>query len=444
MEYRIYRRASSGSFDGVTAESATYKAARYLYTTDTDSQVGLFSAASLGRQNVASRVRVVADGVDPGDNYAVISPSGTTRETATLLTANSAWLLLYPDDELKVTSATARAIEIVVNDLDDAQFSEWAMTGQYESSARGYSEEVITAAGTQIADFSGEKTVFINLNAAGDVVLPPPANIQIGDKLHLIRVGGEDAALAPNSPTDQINGISSPPMENYRLRSDGEAVTYRRVSGGWQRRQGTNTAPALELNAGVTLGAGVEGLRNVLQAAAASANLDLPGLADEREGAGFVLVATGLADTQEVTPDGTDTINGVNASRRYFAGQPAILVGLGEGKGWAMVGGFDQGEPTALDLSVSTVLTAFSGTLHVNFAGVARQSLTLPAWAKCGRQSKIVLHNSGTNDVNVAPPGAELINRVNSAVPVVAGGRTVLYRDTSTATPNNWVSVNSA
>ena len=100
MEYRIYRRASSGGYDGATAESGTYTSARYLYTTDATGVVGLFSAANLGRRDVASRVRVVADRVAPGDTYAVVNAvAGTVRKSATLLTADSDWLLLYPDDE---------------------------------------------------------------------------------------------------------------------------------------------------------------------------------------------------------------------------------------------------------------------------------------------------------------------------------------------------------
>lgn len=441
-EYRIYRRSSSAGFDGTTPEEASYTKARYLYSTEADGAVGQFPAAKLGRSNVASLVRCTLDGVSFGDYYAVLTASGVTRSTATFATADTEWLLMHPGDTLALNSAAARTADIFVNDLDDEQFAAWARSRQHSSSGRGYSEQTILAAGA-ITAWSGRKTVFAALAAAGTVSLPPLTAVEIGDVVHVIRTGGEVVQVEPSDTVnDQMNGVVGT-LSNYFLRNVGESVTLVRVSGGWQRDEGVAAAGALALNAGVTLGGIAEGYRNVIQGAAASASVVLPALAAQREGAGFLFEATGLADTQELTPDGAETINGAAGARKYFAGQPVLLISKGSASDWAMIGGYDQGQPTAVSTGVSVALTPFSGIKVCRFTGGAAQTITTPSAADCGSDSRIIIANTSANAVNVGPAGAGTIDSNAGAIVVPGGQRAVLYRDT-TASSDNWISIISA
>jgi hypothetical protein len=441
-DYRIYRRASVGGFDGATLETATYSQSRYLWTTSDDAVVGRFEPAFIGRQDVASRIQVTADLVDPGDLVEIITPAGVTRDSGALLVNGGPWLVAHPGDDVAVTSARATTIDIIVNDLDDSQLNLWALDDSSSSSstADNYSEQTITVAGGAITAFAGRKTVFTSLAAAGTVVLPSLADVVEGAVLHIVRIGGSQPTITPAAVTDEINGLAN---VVWHMRNSGESVSYRRVSGGWQRDQGVAEPETLGVSGATALTPSQDGLSAVVQNAAVTAAMSLPpadGSTGQRAGAGFLLSSTDAGVTHTIVPSGADLINDQNVSKILYDRQPVLVIAQGDPEGYIMIGGYDQGQPDPQVLAANATLADFSG-IRSFVASVGAVTVLLPVWANCGSDSRIYYRDGSGAGFSIDVQGADTINGVAGAIAVGAGAQGVIFRDLFTG---NWHVVLSA
>ncbi|MEZ5069344.1 MAG: hypothetical protein R2847_13120 [Bacteroidia bacterium] len=431
-----------GGFDGATLETATYSQSRYLWTTSDDAVVGRFEPASVGRQDVASRIQVTADLVDPGDLVEVITPAGVVRDSGALLVNNGAWLVAHPGDDVAVTSARATTIDIIVNDLDDSQLNLWALDDSSSSSstADSYSEQTITVAGEAITPFAGTKTAFTSLAAAGTVVLPSLADTVNGAVLHIVRIGGSQPTITPAAITDEINGLAN---VTWNQRNVGESVTYVRVSGGWQRDQGGASPETLAVSGASALTPTQDGYAAVVQNAAVSAAFTLPpadGSTGQRAGAGFVLSATDPTGTHTIVPNGADLINDQNVSKILYDRQPVLVIAQGSPEDYVMIGGYDQ---RAARRGHVRGQWDFRRLLrYPSFvASVGAIVVDLPVWANCGSDSRIYFRDGSGAGFSIDVQGADTINGVAGAIAVGAGAQGVIFRDLFTG---NWHVVLSA
>ena len=441
-EYRIYRRASVGGFDGATLETATYTQSRYLWSTAEDALVGRFEPASVGRQDVASRIQVTADLVDPGDLVEIITPAGVVRDSGALLVNGGPWLVAHPGDDVAVTSARATTIDVVVNDLDDAQLNLWALDDSSSSSstADSYSEQTLTVAGEAITPFAGTKTAFTSLAAAGTVVLPSLADTVEGAVLRIVRIGGAQPTITPAAITDEINGLAN---VTWNQRNVGESVTYVRVSGGWQRDQGGASPETLGVSGATALTPTQDGYAAVVQNSAASVAFTLPpadGSTGQRAGAGFVLSATDPTGTHTIVPNGADLINDQSVSKILYDRQPVLVIAQGSPEDWIMIGGYDQGQADPQVLAANGTLADFSG-IRSFVASVGAITVELPIWANCGSDSRIYYRDGSGAGFSIDVQGADTINNVAGAIAVGAGERGVIFRDLFTG---NWHQIVSA
>ena len=126
-EYRSYIRYAE-FFDGVTPETAVYTQNKVTWTTTTDTEVGVFSPASLGRVNVASMARLAFEGLltDPHQLILVTTATGTPRYTAPVSRETSGWLYLAPQDHLVLRCSVASKVDILIRDLNGEEIDEYA------------------------------------------------------------------------------------------------------------------------------------------------------------------------------------------------------------------------------------------------------------------------------------------------------------------------------
>lgn len=124
-DYRLYRRDAL-VFDGVTGETATYAQIGRLFTTGANGAVGLFGPQVLGRKDVASVVQVLPQaGTVLGGGTAQARIGAFVRRSVPITSSGSVPFLLTSGETLSINAPGVTGVEILVNDLDDAQASDW-------------------------------------------------------------------------------------------------------------------------------------------------------------------------------------------------------------------------------------------------------------------------------------------------------------------------------
>ncbi len=210
-DYRVYIR--SGSFNGVTDDSAVYLGNRFVFTTATAGAVGRFTPASLGRVNVASACRVQLSGsIGGGDYVRVLDALGGTRFNVPASKASSGWFFLGPTDVLAISSTASQAV-IVVNDLDDGQLGQFALGEQAEGSAGLQLDApapVISAAASVVVPAFQRGTFYITSTHGGATTIDPASVSTFGVGARIV-VYNTDATNRLFTPVlgELVNGAAN-------------------------------------------------------------------------------------------------------------------------------------------------------------------------------------------------------------------------------------------
>lgn len=186
-------------------------------------------------------------------------------------------------------------------------------------------EQELTAAGQVQAVHGTDLLVRCNFAADGNVTLPALADCDVGATITFLRESGNGIpTIVPSAVGDEVNGTADVTYTPYFIRSLNDAVTYRRVDGGWIHDQGTEVG-ALISGATDPLQVPVraQGTQYVQSTGAAGQEIHLAGLSLGR--AGYrVVVFNSSAGAHVVRPVLGDLINGA-ATYAVAGGQVAII-----------------------------------------------------------------------------------------------------------------------
>lgn len=346
-EPRNYIRATAGGFNATTVDTAVYTQLRTVWTTTTNTLVGVFSPLSLGRTagnpatspSVPSYARVMLSGVvAPGDQVRVLNSAGVVRYAVDASVVGTEWLYLAPDDSIAIASAGATSAEILVIDFseDNAATLILAQVTQANGSSTSggiapQSSQNIAATGT-IDSFNGDLVVFVNAAAPATLTLPALGTVALGSTVTVIRTGGAGLpTIVTDIPADQVNGSATVPYKAYPLRSANDEVKYIRVPSGWARPQGT-PAPAVIVDGAnptnLSALSFAEGSAYVeVQSAVLGAFIDLPFLASVRVGSRIVILNNSVV-ARTIQGQLGENVNGV-AQVTLPAGLTAIVESAG-------------------------------------------------------------------------------------------------------------------
>lgn len=432
-DYRIYLRTTAAGFDFATPETAIYTQLGFGWTTPTQTAVGIFDPAALGRQReTASLVNIFSDtAAVPGDIVAVISPSGTVRQTAPFRPQGSGWLLALPDDQIGIQSILGRQAELFVNDLDDIQLNTYiSNTACCEPVFPPFECTTITMSTPgAVPAFSGEMIVFTDFDVPGAATLPPLPDVPECSNVTFIRIGGAVPTITTDAPGDQVNGSTAATFTPYPIRSLNESVKYKRVQSGWQRDLGTQASPiVVELGPVMVIPPSAEGTQYCISGAVGLASALLPSLTLTREGF-RVCILNISSDELTVVPDGTDVINGNIDTYIIPTGGTAWfevsrdIVGVGQ---WFAI---EQNEDprSIVSLGPALVLNNFRGfgMQRVEIGGDC--AVTLPPATSQEGGASVLVTNGGEFEVTVAPDVGDQINGVFATPVNVKKNRSTLF-----------------
>lgn len=213
-DYRVYIR-DAAAFNGATVETAIYAGTGYKFTTATNSAVGIFSPTSIGRFNVASLIQVFSDSaLVGGDTVTINASTGVVRQAAVFGPAGSGWLFAEPDDTVRITAVGAGRAEIVVNDLNDDQLSQF-VSAQIISAASAFSfagTPVVSAANQAPSAtlLTGKITPFQMTGLAGqDLLLPSVSAMSVGSQVVVFNSSANAHTVSPTG-ADLIDGVNAP------------------------------------------------------------------------------------------------------------------------------------------------------------------------------------------------------------------------------------------
>ncbi|MEZ4454179.1 MAG: hypothetical protein R3B09_32290 [Nannocystaceae bacterium] len=415
----------STTFDGSTPLPAGsfVKQSSGLYLATIVGAVGLLTGAQLGA-SYGGVVHVQWLGDAAGEVEQI--HNAVTFKT---IVGPDADLVLYPEDQIALTSVSASSILFRV-----APFANEAELKEYTSRrAEGldaccndpdftnYSEVTVLVAG-QLAGWTGRRTAFLDLAGAGIVELPALGDVALGDQITLVRIGGDLPEVRTDDAGDQVNGEAGLGDTAWWLRNVGESITYTRVSGGWSREQGQQ-APTTATVAAFPADA-PEWHDGTAYAAVVPVGLsayNLPALADVKIGQRLLVVNTGTAAVI-VQPDAGEQIDGRAGISRNVRPFGSMMF---ESAGSTWVTGRGSEDPDPISSALAVLLNVpFYGIQEVELTGAAAGiDCTLPLTSILEPGTMVQVFNNSATMKIVLPAGADTIDGSTGSVLLNAGSR---------------------
>lgn len=431
---RNFARYTTAGFDGATAETAVYTQLRSEWTTPTDTPVGVWSFSALQRAagdplaaSIASIARVALEGtIDPlVDLVSVLDSSGAIRVSFTASAEGTPWFFLGPQDSIAIRADDATKADILIQDLTAQNLPWWILTEATQANIPidpfPYSEETLTG-GAAVSAWTGRRLEFLSfVGGAGNATLPALADIALGDTITFLRTPGslEPTIVVDNPATDTVNGLLGTAANGYPIRSVAQAITYTRVTGGWQRPAGEPVASRITATANPTnIPAFQEGTLYILDNLTVDGGvINLPSLASCAAGCRIVIQGTSTATGVHVlTPQAGDTINGVIGGAgvyRYYVensllastytARPIVEVEHA-GSTWDVIS--DQ-PAVRKTVAAAGALVPAGGKVYVDITLAADGDITLPAISDLPYAAEYVLTRvGGAGTPRIITPGA--------------------------------------